>query len=130
MHISRLVAIVVAVSFLAGCQSTKNPVSQKNIFEVEAGYDATFLVPASAYSRLPLCAAGTTISASNVCASKSVLGKLQQADRNVQASFTAARNYVTAHPTLDASAYLTAAILAVSAAEALAVQNNIRPIGG
>ncbi len=110
---------------LAGCMSTPNPVSENNIYVIRAGYDAVVLPWLAAYVQLPRCAAGTTISVRNVCSEVAIIRKAQKADRNVELALDKAEAFVVAHPTLNASALISAATAAIATAKQIATDYAI-----
>lgn len=94
------IVIVLSGALLASCGTVPNPLTQNELATAESGY-GVLLAGAVAYKHLPLCKTGTSISLTNVCARRSVIVKLQQADRAVQAALVAARS-----PTVNAAAML------------------------
>lgn len=126
MHISRLAAIAASCLALGACNAVTNPVTPKGVYEMQSAYDAAFLVPASHYRQLPLCASGQAPAAANICADRKIVIALQTADRNVSIAVSQLRAFATAHPTLDASAYVAAAQTAVSTALAIVTANGIK----
>lgn len=107
-----------AIVALAGCATINNPVTNTNVYEVEAAYDAAVLTPLSAYAKLPLCASGTHISVSNPCHEATILATARGYDRQVQAAFAQAIIFARDNPTLDASAQLGLLNAAIAKAEA------------
>lgn len=106
---------------LAGCAttggaltlSTSNPVKVNQLAAVEAGYGAALSV-ALKYKHLPLCKTGTNELSGALCARRSVIVKIQSANRVAHASVVTARNFVRQHPTVDATAVISTAMDAVS----------------
>lgn len=107
-----------AIVGLAGCATINNPVTNTNVYETEAAYDAAVLTPLTAYSRLPLCAPGTHISIQNPCHEAAILATARGYDRQVQAAFAKALIFARDNPTLDASAQLGLLNAAIAKAEA------------
>lgn len=106
----------IALTFLlltAGCTtfSTPNPISATTVFELRAGYDAAFLVPAANYRRMPLCEVAPA-----PCSERAIVEKLQQADLVAEVALDAAEDFVRNHPTLNASTVTSVAQAAVNAA--------------
>lgn len=66
-----------------------------------------------AYKALPLCRTGTTATVLNPCARRSIVVRLQAADRKAIAALRDARTFITRYPTLDASNVIAAAVTAV-----------------
>lgn len=67
-----------------------------------------------AYKSLPLCKTGTTTSATNICAKRSIIVRLQAADKVAVNAISNADSFVKTYPTLDASNVLAAAQTAIS----------------
>lgn len=87
---TRFLTIALSASLLASCANVPNPVSQNDLATAEAGYKVLLRL-AVAYRHLPLCHTGTTATLANVCAQRSVVVKLQQADRAVRNALKAAQ---------------------------------------
>lgn len=96
-----------------------NPITGRTVYELRAGYDAAFLIPATNYSRLPLCLTGHKFTATVPCAQRSVLLKLQKADKAVQSALDRLQQFTLANPTLNGAAYIAAAQDAIIEAESL-----------
>lgn len=111
-------AVIVLAFTLASCATVRNPVTQTDLATVEAGYGVALSL-AVAYRHLPLCRTGTTASLSNVCARRSVVVKLQQADRSVQTALSGARNFIKNNPTLSAGTFISAAQAALASFQAI-----------
>jgi hypothetical protein len=123
----RRLLILPLLALLGGCAAlsaltgppVNNPVTARGVYELRAGYDAAFLIPATNYSRLPLCKTGTKFTAAVPCAQRSVILKLQRADQGVQGALDRLQQFTLANPTLGAGAYIAAAQSAIIEAEAL-----------
>lgn len=102
--------------------SVKNPVSTTNIASVESAYGIA-LVAANAYADRYRdgfrCTTTSLESASNLCARRSIVLKLQAADRNAQVALNKAKAFIARNPTLNAGALIDAAQTAVSAFAAI-----------
>lgn len=126
----RLIVLVLALG-LSGCAtfnpfgSVANPVGTQSLAATESAYGVA-LSAALAYKSLPLCKTGTTISLNNVCARRSVIVQLQNADRYAHAQILVARQFVKNNPTLDASAILTTAQNAVAAFKSAETANGVQ----
>lgn len=111
----RRVAIVLLLGLLvSGCAtfftSIQNPINRARLAEIESAYGAVLAV-ANGYRQLykvNRCTVTSPESATNLCARRSVVILLQNADRRVQISLVAARRFISANPTLDASSILDA----------------------
>jgi hypothetical protein len=112
---------------LSGCAAlsavtgppVNNPLTARGVYELRAGYDAAFLIPATNYARLPLCLTGHKFTAAVPCAQRSVVARLQKADQAVQGALDRLQRFTLANPTLGADAYMTAAQDAIIEAESL-----------
>jgi hypothetical protein len=100
-------------------EPVNNPITSRGIYELRAGYDAAFLIPATNYSRLPLCLTGHKFTTAAPCAQRSVILRLQKVDQAAQGALDRLQRYTLANPTLDASAYISAAQNAIIEAENL-----------
>lgn len=109
---------VLALMGLAGCASINNPVTNTNVYEVEAAYDAAVLTPLAAYSKLPLCPPGMHISVQNPCHEAAILATARSYDRQVQAAFAKAVMFSRDNPTLDITAQLSLLRAVISRAQA------------
>lgn len=120
----RLVAAasVAAAAFsLAGCLPTLNIASQVNLNTMEgvvSGY-GIILNAERTYKALPLCKTGTAPSVTNICAKRSIIVRLQGADREANAAINYANAFIKANPTIDATQYISAASQAVTALQAV-----------
>ena len=109
---------------LAGCAGLPNfaslqAPSQKSLYEIRAGYDATFLAPAANYRELPDCA-GAQFTLTLPCSDAAVVAKLRQADARAAAALEAAQAFALAHPgDLGLQGLIDAANAAVAQAAAI-----------
>jgi hypothetical protein len=114
--------LVIALAFaigVAGCSSlpTLNIGNQVNLNTIEgvvSGY-GILLNAENTYKALPLCKTGTTPSITNVCAKRSIIVRLQSADKIANTAVNTAVSFVKSNPSVDPSQYLTAAQNALTA---------------
>ena len=124
--------LICAVLTLAGCQAigqlggTKIP-SQQDIYLLEAGYDAAFLVPLHEYAALPRCAAGQKLTVKALCYDKAILIKLAKVDDDIRVSLNNLKAFQILHPgDIGLSGLYNSASSAIQIAEDLASANSIR----
>lgn len=110
---------------LAGCASINNPLTLNELGGMESAYGLA-LSAAVAYRSLPLCHTGTVASATNVCAQRSIVVKLQQASRTATLSIHAARDFVVNNPTVDATVAIATAQRALAGLQAIEQTYNIK----
>ena len=99
---------------LAGCATVQNPISVSSLATIESAYGVA-LAGAVAYRNRPRCTKTALESISNLCARRSIVLKLQAADRQAQIALGKATIFIKNNPTLDASALLAAAQASVDA---------------
>lgn len=116
--------IILSAFLIAGCAAIQNPVNTTQLAQVEASYGVALSI-AVGYRSLPLCRTGTRASYQNVCAQRSVILKLQAADRNAQAALLTARSFVHNNPTVSAFTILQTAQDAISNFRAVEAQNGV-----
>ena len=122
----RKVFLAVTLAFsLAACATISNPVGTTQLAQIESAYGVALSV-AVAYRNLPLCRTGTTPSVQNICAKRSVIVRLQAADRNAQGALVAARRFVRNNPTISAASAIGAAQAAVADFQATEAQYGLR----
>lgn len=115
-----LLAGVLALGALAlgGCNlPTLNIGSQVNLNTLEgivSGY-GILLNAENTYKALPLCKTGTTPSVTNICAKRSIIVRLQNADKLANTAVNQAVGFVKANPSVDPTQYLSAAQSALTA---------------
>lgn len=122
----KLASLLIVGMLLGGCSTSfgtrvgeilttgiANPVTTTQIYNLEATYGIA-LSGAVAYRERPRCTKTALESISNICARRSIVVKLQEADRKAQIALAQLKNFVSANPTLDASALLDAATTAVT----------------
>jgi hypothetical protein len=123
------VAVLCASLALAGCASgsrislpslsvltasAPNPVTAEDFAAIESAYGVA-LAGAVAYRNRPLCKKTALESVSNLCARRSIIVRMQDADRRAQVALGSARVFIRDNPTLDAGALISAAKAAVGA---------------
>jgi ABC-type uncharacterized transport system substrate-binding protein len=121
----KLLASAVVALALSGCATIRNPVNVSQLAAIESAYGVALSL-AVAYRDLPLCRTGTLPGLRNVCAKRSVVVRLQRADRDAQIALAAARSFVKANPTLSAASVLAVAQNAVSALQAVETNEGLR----
>jgi hypothetical protein len=126
----RLFLALAPILFLAGCNvPTLNIASQVNLNTVEgivSGYG--ILVNAEiALKSLPLCKTNTNPSASNICVKRSIIVRLQSANRLANVAVNQLVAFVKNNPTVAPSQYISTAQNALAAAEAIV--NAAKPPG-
>lgn len=102
---------------LAGCAAMPSlqigtAVTFNTLEGVEAAYGVALNFERQ-YKALPLCLTGTLPSISNICARRSVIVRLQAADRKAVAAIRAAADFVRRYPNIDPSNVISAASAAV-----------------
>lgn len=119
MRITVVAALTIA---LAGCNlPTLNVASTVNLNTLEgvvAGYGIVLQAELT-YKALPLCKTGTTPSATNICAKRSTVVRLQSADRTANTAINTAVAFVQANPTVDPTQYISAASAAITALQTI-----------
>lgn len=119
-----LAALTLSLS-LVGCATFNNPIGLNQVGGMESAYGLA-LSAAVAYRNLPLCKTGTVASATNVCAQRSIVVKLQQANKTAFAAITAAHDFARDNPTLDASVIIGTAQRALAGLQAIEATYNIK----
>jgi len=110
--------IILSFLLLGGCATLPNPVSTNTLATIESAYGVA-LAGAVAYRNRPRCTTTALESVSNLCARRSVIVKLQVADRKAQVALGQATIFIRNNPTLDASALLQAAQASVNVLNAI-----------
>jgi len=104
---------------LAGCQTTlpslniSNAVAMNTVYGIENAYGIA-INAGNAYKALPLCKTGTTPSATNICARRSVIVNLQNAMGRARLAVNNAVTFQKAYPTLDVTNVVAAAQTALN----------------
>lgn len=120
--------ILVAALVLGACSTVPNPINRDKLAAVEASYGITLAV-ASNYRNLydtNPCTKAKPLSVTNYCAERDVVTLFQGADTVVQGALVRLRIYVRNNPTLDASAYINAALNAIADFRAIQVQYRVK----
>ena len=94
-----------------GVAPIQNPVTTGNIQDIENGYGIA-LAGAVAYRELydtNPCTRSRPFSASNICAKRSVVNQLLDAQHKVRSALDQAYGFIRANPTLNAASYIQAA---------------------
>lgn len=99
---------------LAGCQTVlpslnlNTAVTLNTVYGIENAYGVA-VNAANAYKALPLCRTGTTPSAANICARRSVIVNLQSAMRRARVAVNNLVNFQKTYPSVDITNVLSAA---------------------
>jgi hypothetical protein len=114
----RLFLVVTLALGLAGCAAMPSlqigtAVTFNTLEGVEAAYGVALNFERQ-YKALPLCKTGTLPSTSNICARRSIIVRLQAADRQAIVAIAAAANFVRRYPNVDPSNVIGAASSAVA----------------
>lgn len=106
--------LIITLAFcLTACATFTNPVNTTRLAQIESAYGIA-LSGAVAYRNLRLCRRGEVATATNICAYRHVIIKLQQADMIAQSALRDARIFVQDNPTVSAFDVLRVAQNAVS----------------
>ena len=122
----KIFAIALLCVGLAGCGGGKllpkldlnTSVTLNTMLGMESAYGIA-LSGERAYKALPLCLTGTKATVTNPCAQRSVIVRLQAADRKAISAIQQANAFIKAYPTVDASNVISAARTAVSALQGI-----------
>jgi hypothetical protein len=120
----RLILIAVIGLSLAGCAGslpTLNLQNQVNL-NTEAGIVSGYGLAVNAENALkaqPLCKTGTTTSISNICVKRSLIVRLQNADKVANAAVNQLVAFTQANPTVSPSNYISAAQAAILAVQSV-----------
>lgn len=134
---------IVAVAFiglvslsLGGCQGgfgtftsaitnpIKNPVNNNALGGAISTY-GILDTAVIAYRGLPRCTVNNNFSATNICHKRSVLVQAQKYDLAANTAINKAVDFQRTNPTLDATSYVNAALLAVATFKDFASVNNL-----
>ncbi len=126
----KLASLLLAFS-LAGCAtmpdgtkvflptaSVKNPVTSASLYDIKATYVIAQAGAAAYIQRYRdgnRCTATRLESVTNICSRRSIVVRLQAADRTAQVALGRVDAFIRDNPTIDASSVISAAQLAVSA---------------
>lgn len=111
-----IAALMLAAGLLAGCFSSADlntSASRKTLFGLTNSY-GVLLSAAQTYKDLPLCKTGTTTSVTNICSRRSIVVRLQAADRRAVTALQNADAFISRFPTLDATNIIAAAVTAMA----------------
>jgi hypothetical protein len=113
----------VASMALGACDGlpTLNIQSQVNLNTIEgvaAGY-GILLNAENSLKAVPLCKTGTSPSATNICVKRSLIVRLQSADRVAYQAVLQAETFVKNNPSVSPGNYVSAAQAALLAAQAI-----------
>lgn len=98
--------------------SVKNPVTPASLYDIKATYTIAQAGAAAYIDRYRAghrCTKTALESVTNVCSRRSVVLRLQQADRTAQIAIGRVDAFIRDNPTIDASAVVSAAQMAVGA---------------
>jgi hypothetical protein len=122
-----MLAIILLGLSMAGCSTPggqgftrlitagiANPLTPTALSDVKSAYGIA-LAAAVAYRERPRCTKTHLESVTNLCARRSIVVKLQQADIKARAALDKADMFIADNPTLNAGSVIQAASLAVSA---------------
>lgn len=105
---------------LAGCQNVRlpafdlsNAATLNTIYGLENAYGIV-INAANAYRALPLCRTGTVPGATNICARRSVIVRLQSAMARARLAVNHAVNFSRAYPSVDITNVISAAQTALT----------------
>jgi hypothetical protein len=113
--ISVTIAVLAALSL--GACSTLNiggQVTLNTIEGIESSY-GLLLNAENTYKALPLCLTGTVPSLTNICAKRSIIVRLQAADKIANQAVNSLEAFVKANPTVAPTQYISTAQAALSA---------------
>lgn len=119
----RLFLVLTLALGLSGCAGMPSiqigtAVTFNTLEGVEAAYGVALNFERQ-YKALALCKTGTLPSVSNICARRSVIVRLQAADKQAVAAITAAADFTRRYPTVDPSNVISAASAAVGAIQTI-----------
>lgn len=115
----RTLLVIALAGSLAGCATFNNPLNTSQLYDTEAAY-GTALALANGYKKsciqkvspiYPTC--------------RTIVPKLQAADRNVQGALAAARNFIRDNPTISAVSLIGAVEKAVTDFTAIESQYGV-----
>lgn len=121
----KLIGIVLIFLIVSGCASIRNPITINQMAVVESSYGVALAI-AVAYRNTRLCKKNELPTVTNICAQRSVILKLQAADRNVQIALTNARDFINNNPTLDAWSLIQVAQQAVDGFKLIQQQYGVK----
>jgi hypothetical protein len=116
---------------LGGCAKTlpsldlTSSVTLNTMQSIEASYGIA-LSGERAYKALPLCRTGTVATVTEPCAQRSLVVRLQAADRKALSAIQQANAFIKKYPTVDATNVISAAATAVGALKNLLSSNGVQ----
>lgn len=111
------VTIAVLSALTLGACSTLNiggAVTLNTLDGIISGY-GLLLNAENTYKALPLCKTGTKPAVTNICAERSIIVRLQAADKVANQAVNSAEAFVKANPTIDPTQYISTAQAALAA---------------
>lgn len=132
----RFLLVACAALMLAGCQNgfqlpsvnVGGTVTLNTVQGVEGAYGVA-LSGERTYKSFPLCRTGTSFSATNICARRSVVVRLQSLDRKAISAIDAMVSFVKNYPTVDATNVIAAAGAAVKDIQNVLAENGVPTSG-
>lgn len=109
----RILLIMALALSLGACATAKNPIDNTQLATIESAYGVA-LSGAVAYRNRPRCTKTALESVSNLCARRSIVVRMQAADRSAQVALGRARIFVRDNPTINAGSLIQAAQDAVA----------------
>jgi hypothetical protein len=123
----KLLAVIALSVGLGACNlPTLQIGSQVNLNTLEGIISAygILLNAEMTYKALPLCKTGTKPSLQNICAQRSTVVRLQNADKIAHSSINSAIAFVKANPSVSPIEYISAAQAAITALQVVLNQAN------
>jgi hypothetical protein len=117
----KFIAIAALALSLAGCLPTINVANSVNLNTIEgvvSGY-GILLEQEKLLKTQPLCKTGTAPSINNICVKRSMIVRLQSADKIANATINQAVLFVQKNPTVDPTQYISAASSALTGLETI-----------
>lgn len=123
----RKLLVLFFVLTLSACASINNPLNLTRLAQIESAYGIALSAAVGYYRlyKINRCTQSRPESVANICARRSVVVALQQADKKAQVALTSAQRFVRANPTLNAGAVIDAAQLAVDAMRQIEQINGV-----
>lgn len=138
-------ALVVVAFALGGCQTASNmgaklstmgsnigsflsttSITQDQIDVLRESYDTAFLIPATNYRALGICAKGVSATIAKPCADRAVVIKLQAADNAIEQDFNSVQALVTAGDASNAQLAYATLNNAINTAETLIASTGVK----
>ncbi len=122
----KLISIFCLITFITACSTIPNPINTNRLAEIESTYGIALTI-AVAYRNTRLCKRTEVVTLTNFCAYRSVILKLQDADKKAQIALIAARKIVRENPSdLNALDVLNIAEDAVYTFQEIEKLNGVR----